>query len=220
MAIMSRIISYSTADKADVLAFVGAAGNLTADQQRRLERMRERAHRSQLALDEQGIDWGLSIPDALEHLVAGHASSDAEYAAGAYYRALQHIIDSNASDPSELGVYSKPSTFFGLLDDELRRLGVSAELLLHDHLFSGPPPEIPFRIPYPVDGPHIGMFPLDRAKPAADAYRAVLDRMDESFRYDVQRLIEKLEFEHDEWDDATKNVSWYSQDTIFFSITG
>lgn len=52
MAIMSRIISYSTADKADVLAFVGAAGNLTADQQRRLERMRERAHRSQLALDE------------------------------------------------------------------------------------------------------------------------------------------------------------------------
>jgi hypothetical protein len=61
--------------------------------------MRERAHRSQLALDDQGIDWGLFVPDALEHLVAGHASSDAEYAAGAYHRALQHIIDSNASDP-------------------------------------------------------------------------------------------------------------------------
>jgi hypothetical protein len=220
MTIMSRIISYSTADKADVLGFVGAAGNLTADQERLLGRIRERAERSQLALDRQDIDWGLSIPDALDHLVAGHASSDADYAAGAYYRALQHIIDCNASDPCELGVYSKPSTFFGLLDDELRRLDVSGELLLHEHLFSGPPTEIPFPIPYPVDGPHIGMFPLAKAKPAADAYRAVLDRVDESFRYDVELLIEKFDFEHEEWEYATKKIDWYSQDTIFFSITG
>ncbi|MGE7439572.1 DUF7691 family protein [Kitasatospora sp. NPDC001175] len=217
---MSRIISYNTADKADVLGFLGAAGSLTSDQQRVLGMMRERAQRSQLELDRQGIDWGLSIPDALDHLLAGHASSDAEYAAGAYYRALQHIIDCNASDPADLGVYSKPSTFFGLVDDELRRLGVSADLLLHDHLFFGPPEEIPFHIPYPVDGPHIGMFPLAKAKPAADAYRAVLDRMDESFRYDVRELIDKLEFEHNEWEYATKNIDWYTQDTIFFSITG
>jgi hypothetical protein len=182
--------------------------------------MRERAERSQLALEQQDIDWGLTVPEALDHLVAGHASSDAHYAAGAYYRALQHIIDSCASDPSDLGVYSKPSTFFGLLDDELRRLGVDSELLLHDRLFSGPPQEIPFPVPYPVDGPHIGMFPLDRAKPAADAYRSVLDRMHEDFRYDVEKLIGVLEFEHEEWEDATKRLDWYSADTLFFSITG
>ncbi|MFH8972755.1 hypothetical protein [Streptomyces sp. NPDC017890] len=217
---MSRIISYSTADKADVLAFLGAADELTADQQRCLGIMREKARERQRDLDDQGIDLGLSVPDALEHLVAGHASSKAEYAAGAYYHALQHIIDRNASDPAELGVYSKPSTFFGVVDEELRRLGVSADFLLHDRLFSGPPEEIPFHIPYPVDGPHIGMFPLAAAKPAADAYRAVLDRMDESLRYDVREVIEKLEFEHEEWEYATKNIDWYTQDTIFFSITG
>ncbi|MEU6258659.1 hypothetical protein [Streptomyces sp. NPDC047043] len=131
------------------------------------------------------------MPDALDHLLAGHATSDAEYAAGAYFQALQHIIDSNSSDPMDLGVFSKPATFFGLVDDELRRLGVNADLLLSDRLFSGPPPEIPFHIPYPVDGPHIGMFPLAKAKPAADAYREVLERMDESFHYDVQDLIDK-----------------------------
>ncbi|SDC06038.1 hypothetical protein SAMN05216505_101253 [Streptomyces prasinopilosus] len=220
MAIMSRIISYSTADKADVLGFLGAAGNLTSDQQRILDRVRDRAQRSQRELDRQGVDWGLSVPDALEHLLAGHASSNAEYAAGAYYQALQHIIDCNASDPFELGVYSKPSTFFGLVDEELRRLDVSADLLLHEHLFSGPPKEIPFPIPRPVDGPHIGMLPLAKAKPAADAYRAVLDRMEEGFRYDVQEIAEKLEAEHDEWEYATKNIDWYTQDTLFFSITG
>ncbi|MET9775662.1 hypothetical protein ABZ023_15660 [Streptomyces sp. NPDC006367] len=217
---MSRIISYSTADKADVLAFLGAADNLTVDQRRVLGAMRDRARQRQHDLDRQGIDLGLSIPDALDHLVAGHADSKAEYAASAYYHALQTIIDCNGSDPSDLGVYSKPFTFFGLVDEELRRLGVSAGLLLRDHLFSGPPHEIPFRIPYPVDGPDIGMFPLAKAKPAADAYRAVLDRMDEGFRYDVREVIEKLESEHEEWEYATKNLDWYTQDTIFFSITG
>lgn len=220
MPIMSRIISYSTADKADVLAFLGSAGELTADQRRRLGRMRERARQRQHDLDRQDIDLGLSIPDALEHLVAGHASATAEGAASAYHHALQLVIDSNASDPSDLGVYSKPSTFFGLLDEELRRLGVDPGLLLHDHLFSGPPAEIPFSLPYPVDGPHIGMLPLARAKPMADAYRAVLDRMNEDFRHDVREVIEKLDFEHKEWEYATQNIDWYTQDTLFFSITG
>ncbi|WP_422070540.1 DUF7691 family protein [Streptomyces orinoci] len=31
--------------------------------------------------------------------------------------------------------------------------------------------EIP--VPHPVDGPHIGMLPLAKARPAADTYRAV-----------------------------------------------
>ncbi|MFE9703802.1 hypothetical protein [Streptomyces sp. NPDC005930] len=217
---MSRIISYSTADKADVLAFLGAAEDLTADQRRRLGIMRERARQRQRDLDGQDIDLGLSIPDALEHLVAGHAGAQGEYVASAYHHALQLVIDCNASDPAELGVYSKPATFFGLVDDELRRLGVAPDLLLYDHLFSGPPAGMPFSLPYPVDGPHIGTLPLSRAKPMADAYRAVLDRMDEDFRYEVREVIEKLEFEHQEWEYATKNVDWYTQDTLFFSITG
>lgn len=97
---------------------------------------------------------------------------------------------------------------------------MSTDLLLHDHLFSGPPEEIPFHIPFPVDGPHMGMFPLAGAKPATDAYRAVPDRVDEDFRYDLRELAEKLGFEHTEWEYATKNIDWYTRDTIFFSITG
>ncbi|MFF9785157.1 DUF7691 family protein [Streptomyces nigrescens] len=139
MAITSRIISFNTADKADVVAFLGATGNLTSDQQRNLGVMRELAQARQRDVDHEGLDWGLSIPDALDHLIAGHASSVAEYAAAAYYSALQLIIDRNGSDPSDLGVYSKPSTFFSLLDDELRRLGVSTDLLPHAYLFAGPP---------------------------------------------------------------------------------
>ncbi|KJS54585.1 hypothetical protein VM98_18365 [Streptomyces rubellomurinus subsp. indigoferus] len=217
---MSRIITYSTADRADVVAFLGAAGRLTPDQRRRLDRAHEKARQRQADLDHQELDWGLSIPEALDHLLAGHADSEGSYAAGAYYAALQLIIDRNASDPSELGVYSRPGTFFSGLDEELRKLGVSEELLFHDHLFSGPPPEIPFRIPHPVDGPHIGMFPLAQAGPAAAAYRAVLDRLDQGLRYDVMELIKMFESESEHWEYATEHLDWYSQDTIFFSIVG
>ncbi|MFH8739414.1 hypothetical protein ACH4F5_49765, partial [Streptomyces sp. NPDC017964] len=66
------------------------------------------------------------------------------------------------------------------MDDELRRLGVPLDLLPYGYLFAGPPDEIPVRIPYPVDGPHIGMLPLAKAKPAADAYRAVLEQVEVS----------------------------------------
>ncbi|MFF7947641.1 DUF7691 family protein [Streptomyces griseorubiginosus] len=217
---MSRIISYSTADKADIVSFLGPGRSLTLDQKRILGLIREKAEQSQRELDRQGLDWGLSVPAALDHLLAGHATSDAEYAEGAYFQALQHIIDCNSSDPVELGVFSKPATFFRLVDDELRRLGVSADLLLSGRLFSGPPQEIQFRLPYPTDGPHIGMLPLAEAKPAANAYREVLERMDESFRYEIQELIDKLDVQHEEWQRATKNVAGYTHDTIFFSITG
>ncbi|MEU1199608.1 hypothetical protein ABZ446_25740 [Streptomyces sp. NPDC005813] len=64
-----------------------------------------------------------------------------------------------------------------------------------------------------------------RARPPADtkraagAHRAVLDRLHPDFRYAVQELIEKLEFEHEEWGYATKNIDWYTQDTLFFKLT-
>lgn len=219
MAIMSHQIAYSTADQADVLAYLGSNGNLTPDQQRRLDGMREAARTHQADLDHQGIDWGLSIPDALDHLLAGRTDASAEYAGRAYHSALQHIIDHNASDPSHLGTYSKPSTYFSLVDDELGRLGVPAHLLPHGFLYGGPPDSFPF-LPHSIDGyPAIGHLPLAKAKPAADAYRAVLDHMNPDFRYDVRELIETLEFEHSTWEEATENVSWYTQDTLFFKLT-
>ncbi|MEU4498918.1 hypothetical protein AB0F96_37120 [Streptomyces sp. NPDC023998] len=216
---MSHNIAYSTADKGDVLAYLGSNGNLTADQRRSLDGMRKDAQANQDDLDRQGVEWGLSIPEALDHLIAGRTDSDAECAGNAYNSALQHIIDHNASDPSQLGTYSKPSTFFGLVDDEMRRLGVPADLLPHGYFYGGLPDDFPY-VPYSIDGcPAIGHLPLAKTKPAADAYRAVLDRMDPDFRYDVQELIDKLDFEHNEWEYATKNVDWYTQDTLFFKLT-
>lgn len=148
---MSHNIAYSTADKADVLAYLGSNGNLSGDQRRRLDGMRKDARALQDDLDRQGVDWGLSIPDALDHLIAGRTDSDAECAGNAYNSALQHIIDHNASDPSQLGTYSKPSTFFGLVDDEMRRLGVPADLLPHGYFYGGLPDDFPY-VPYSIDG--------------------------------------------------------------------
>ncbi|WP_052868822.1 DUF7691 family protein [Streptomyces niger] len=216
---MSHNIAYSTADQADVLGFLGSKGKLTADQHRRLDGMRMDAQAHQEDLDHQRVDWGLSIPDALEHLLAGRTDSDAHCAGNAYHSALQHIIDHNASDSDHLGTYSKPATFFGLVDEEMQRLGVPTDLLPYGYLYGGLPDAFPY-LPSSVDGyPAIGHLPLAKAKPAADAYRAVLDRLNPDFRYDVQELIEKLEFEHTEWEYATKNISWYTQDTLFFKLT-
>ncbi|MDQ0828388.1 hypothetical protein QF032_000232 [Streptomyces achromogenes] len=219
MVIMSHNIAYSTADKADVLAYLGSNGDLSADRRRRLDAMRKAAQATQDDLDRQGVDWGISVPDALDHLIAGRTDSDAECAGNAYNCAVQHVIDHNASDSMQLGTYAKPATFFGLVDDEMRRLGVPADLLPHGYLYGGLPAGFPF-IPHSIDGyPAIGHLPLAQTKPAAEAYRAVLDRMAPDLRYDVEELIEKLETEHTEWEYATKNISWYTQDTLFFKLT-
>ncbi|MFC8918587.1 hypothetical protein ACFT5C_22770 [Streptomyces sp. NPDC057116] len=216
---MSHNIAYSTADKADVLAYLGARGDLTEDQRRRLDGMRRNAQVHQDRLDRDGIDWGLSVPDALDHLIEGRADADAGCAGNAYHTALQIIIDCNASDPGHLGTYSMPSTFFGLVDEEMRRLGVPADLLPHGYLYGGLPDDFP-DIPWAMDGyPAIGHLPLAKAKPAADAYRAVLDRMDEQLRYDVRELIDTLDAEHEAWEYATEKLDWYTQDTLFFKLT-
>ncbi|MFE9092986.1 hypothetical protein [Streptomyces sp. NPDC007264] len=216
---MSHTLAYSTADKAHVLAYLGSKGNLNADQRRRLDGMRKAARAAQDDLDRQGVDWALSVPDALDHLIAGRTDSDALCAGNAYNCAVQHIIDHNASDPMRLGTYAKPSTFFGLVDDEMRRLGVPADLLPHGYLYGGLPAGFP-SLPHPIDGyPAVGHLPLAKAKPAAEAYRAVLDRMAADFRYDVQELIDNLETEHNEGEYATKNIGWYTQDTLFFNLT-
>ncbi|MFI0774445.1 hypothetical protein [Streptomyces sp. NPDC021212] len=215
---MSHIITMTTAEQSRVVSYL--RGELDANQQRMLrDHIREAAHHNQLNIERQGIDWGLTIPEALDHLLAGHAKADGEHVGIAYYTALQHIIDWSGSDPIDFGVYSKPSTFFGRMSDELRRLGVPADLLPLDFLFAGPPDEIPFHIPSPTDGyPAIGRLPLAKAKPLADAYAAVLDRMDDAFTYEAQRLIDKMSNEHDEWQTSLKYG--HTMDTLFFALQG
>ncbi|MDG4859036.1 hypothetical protein P8605_12875 [Streptomyces sp. T-3] len=214
---MSHIIRYSYADQSRLMPYLG--GELNADQRRILGIMRAEAGVYQAELERQDIDLGVTIPEALEHLVAGRADAAGEYAGQAYYTALTLIMQSIGSDIIDYTVYSKPSTFFGLLDEELRRAGVPADLLVHDYFYAGPPEEIPFSIPVPPWGyPAIGRWPLAKAKPAADAYRAALDRVDDSFAYDLRKLITMLETEHEVWQE---NLEYgHTMDTLFFYIGG
>ncbi|MGW2184147.1 DUF7691 family protein, partial [Streptomyces sp. NPDC001732] len=148
---MSQTINYSMANRGEVARFLPAR-DLSDEESRLLERMRVRARARQDGLDAQEVDWGLSVQDALEELIAGRADSTAEYAGSAYYAALQIIIDRNASDPSTLASYRSPSTFFSALDDALSAAGVPADLLPYQYIYSGPPSEIGFCIPRPPEG--------------------------------------------------------------------
>lgn len=214
---MSHDISFTTADKAHILAFLGSKGDLTADQQRSLSHIRQAARAEQESLDAQGVDWGLSIPDALEHLLVGRRDSPAEWAGNAYTTALQLIIARMGSDPGDWGHFSNPAKFFGIVDDAMRVLGVPADLLPGGYLHGGAPLEFPHF--FSVEGyPAIGHLPLAKAKPAADAYRAVLDRLDPQLRHDVEQIIKKLDFEHETWE-SMQDVDRYTQDTIFFWLT-
>ncbi|MFE2326239.1 hypothetical protein ACFXD5_20325 [Streptomyces sp. NPDC059385] len=217
---MSKVVNYSMANRGQVLRFV-ASSDLSADESRRLDKMRTAARARQDSLYYQGVDWGLSVPEALEELMAGQADSSADYAGSAYYAALQIIIDHNASDSATLATYSSPVTFFSALDDALSAEGVPAELLPWQYIFSGPPSEIGFRIPRPVDGsPEIGIWPLAKAVPAVEAYRAVLDRIDPELRYDLEELIKALDSWASEWSEGQGAWWWAEDGSIFFSITG
>ncbi|MFD9725581.1 hypothetical protein [Streptomyces sp. NPDC059072] len=217
---MSKVVNYSMANLGQVLRFVPSS-DPSADESRRLDRMRTAARARQDSLDSQGVDWGLSVPDALEELMAGQADSDADYAGSAYYAALQIIIDHNASDSSTLASYRSPVTLFSALDDALSTEGVPAELLPRQYIFSGPPSEIGFHIPHPVDGsPEIGIWPLAKAVPAVEAYRAVLDRIEPDLRYDLEELIKALDSWASEWSEGQGAWWWAEDGSIFFSITG
>lgn len=76
--------------------------DLTADDKETLEQVRELARMHQDDLERQELDWGLTVPDALEHLLSGRADSPAEWAGNAYYTALQLVIDHSGSDISTL----------------------------------------------------------------------------------------------------------------------
>ncbi|MBM7170177.1 hypothetical protein JQK87_17570 [Streptomyces sp. G44] len=217
---MSKVVNFSMANRGEVARFLPAR-DLSADESRRLENMRERARMRQADLDAQDVDWGLSVPDALEQLVAGRADSRADYAGCAYYAALQIIIDHNASDPTTLASYRSPVTFFSALDDALHAEGVPADLLPSQYIYSGPPSEIGFYIPRPLEGsPEIGCWPMTKVGPALDAYRAALDGIDPDLRYDLNELIEALDGWFSEWDTG-RGAWWWAEDgSVFFSITG
>ncbi|WP_331727916.1 hypothetical protein [Streptomyces sp. NBC_00158] len=217
---MSKVVNYSMANPGEITRFVPAL-DLSADETERLDTMRASAKAHQDSLDRQGVDWGLSVPDALEELFSGRADSAADYAGCAYYTALQIVIDHNGSDGSTLASYRSPVTYFSALDDALSSVGVPADLLPYQYLFSGPPSQIGFRIPSPLEGsPEIGCWPLAKAVPAVEAYRAVLDRVDTDFRYDLAELIEALDSWASEWKEGEGAWWWAEDGLIVFSITG
>ncbi|WP_043487014.1 MULTISPECIES: DUF7691 family protein [Streptomyces] len=215
---MSHVITMKTVTLSRTLAYM-QGGEFTAQQQQIHDTMREWARGVQRRIDYQQIDWGLTVPEALEHLIMGRADAEGEYVGYAYYAALLAVIECIGSDPVDVGVYSKPSTFFGLMDDELRALGVPADLLPYGFLFADFPDLLPFPVPSPMDGyPAIGYLPLDKAKTVADAYTAVLDRMDHRFSHDAKLLIDKLNVEHEEWQTALKYG--HTMDLLVFCIQG
>ncbi|MEU4595920.1 hypothetical protein [Nocardia sp. NPDC023988] len=214
----SHCIELRSAKLDNVLSYIGAT-SLTANQVRVLDTMKDRASAYQDALDHQDVFWDLSIPDALDHLVRGRADSPGEYAGCAYHAALQIIIASSGSDPVQVGYFRNPISYFFELDKELQRCGVPQELCSFGFLFAGPPAEIPFRIPGSLEGyPEVGHLALSRAKAVTDAYRSVIDKIDQDFVDDLTTLVEKLEFEHETWlSGQGRGPSWYVADTLFFS---
>ncbi|MEU4708543.1 hypothetical protein AB0G00_19095 [Nocardia salmonicida] len=214
----SHCIELRSARLDKVLSFIGAT-SLSADQVRVLSLMKDRATAYQDTLDHQDIFWDLSIPDALDHLVRGRADTPGENAGCAYHAALQIIIAINGSDPAEVGYFRNPISYFFELDEELQRCGVPQELCSFGFLFAGPPAEIPFHIPGSLEGyPEVGHLALSRAKTVADAYRAVIDKIDQDFVDDLTTLVEKLEFEHETWlSRQGRDPSWSVADTLSFS---
>ncbi|MEU1791576.1 hypothetical protein ABZ553_38015 [Streptomyces sparsogenes] len=215
---MSHVITMKTVTLSEVLGYV-RGGEHTVQQAEILDSMRERARAHQHRLDHQRIDWGLTVPEALEHLIMGRADAEGASVGYAYYAALLAVLERTGSDPVDMGVYSKPSTFFGLMDEELRTLGVPADLLPTRYLFADFPDLLPYPVPSPTDGyPAIGYLPLAKAKAVADAYKAVLDRMDHRFSHDAGLLADKLDVEHEEWQTALKYG--HTMDMLVFCVQG
>jgi hypothetical protein len=216
MTRMSHTISVSTASTSKITRYLDGSA-LTPSEQWSLDLMRKRAHGQQEELDEQGLDWGLSLPEALAHLTEGRADAPGACAGNAYRAALQIVIYHTGTDTTTHGTYAKPSTYFGLMDEELQRLGVSDELLVHRFLYAGPPEDLPVVLPPSLDGyPEIGHLAIARAKEVAESYQAVRARVHADFRHELDRLTDLFLVEHEQWGAAVADPE--SQDTIFFSL--
>lgn len=100
-------------------------------------------------------------------------------------------------------------------------MGVSADLLPGQYVMGGLPQDFPSALPLPEHAmENIGFWSLEKTGPAADAYRVVLDRIEEGFTCDLRLLIDRLDLEHENWQECSQDRDRYTQDTIFFSITG
>ncbi|QKW18510.1 hypothetical protein HUT16_05005 [Kitasatospora sp. NA04385] len=209
---MSTSIEHSTGDWAEVLALFGAGDDLTDFQRACLDEARSKARDHH-----PGRDVPLPVPDALEHLVAGRADSTVPYAGNSYQRALHLLVSSCGSDVLTLATHSSPESVYRALDGQLAAAGVPAELLPCAYLYGDPPKEFPV-LPHSTDSyPALGHLPISRTKPAADAYRAVLDRVDPGLRPELERLTELLEIEHSSWG-RQRDEEWYPRLTVFFYL--
>ncbi|WP_435835521.1 DUF7691 family protein [Streptomyces avermitilis] len=199
-------LEMSTGDMREVMRLLTAVER-TPKQERALGIVREGCAKTDARFREQGINLDVSVEQALHELIEGVPRG----ARGAAYTyAFHEVVAAHFSDPTDLGVWSRPSWFFAL-DDELARHGIPADLLPGSFLFSGPP----LRLPHPGDAfPQIGVLPTPRAAALAAAYEAVADRLGPDYRVTARKFAELMRFEAEEWESAQQLGQ--TLDTIFF----
>ncbi|MFF4958394.1 DUF7691 family protein [Streptomyces sp. NPDC001222] len=203
---MSHGLEMSTGDMRSVMRLLTAVER-TPEQERMLGIVRERCARTDARLQEQDIDLGVSVGRALDELLEGAPSVEVS---PAYTYAFHELVACHFSETVDLGSWRRLSWFHSV-DDELARHGVPSELRPGSYLFSGPP----VRLPHPGDiVPQIGVLAAQRAAAVAEAYVAVLDRLDPDHQGTVRRFAEVLQFEAEEWESARELGQ--TNDTIFF----
>ncbi|MGC5037650.1 DUF7691 family protein [Streptomyces sp. DT190] len=199
-------LEMSTGDMRTVVRLLTAVER-TEQQERTLARIRTECARTDARFAEQGLPLDVSIGRALDELVEGAPSTDR---CPAYSYAFYQVVAAHFSDPADLGAWRRPS-WFPTLDDELARYGVPSDLLPGSFLFSGPP----LRLPHPGDAvPAIGTLPAGRAAALAEAYAAVLDRLDPQFRDAARRFVDAMRFEARAWE--TARTLGTTPDTLLF----
>ncbi|MFI2432351.1 hypothetical protein [Streptomyces sp. NPDC018693] len=203
---MGHSLEMSTGDMRTVVRLLTAVER-TPEQDRHLERVRERCTALDVRLESRGVTLGTSVRRALDELIEGDYSSAM---CPSYTHAFHEVVASCFSDTVDLGSWRRMS-WFQTVSNELGRNGVPAALLPDAYLFNGPP----LRIPHPGDvHPQIGTLPVQRAAEAADAYEAVLDRVHPDCRDTAHRLTEVLRLEAQEWEREQKRGG--TADTLFF----
>ncbi|MFF4588728.1 hypothetical protein [Streptomyces sp. NPDC001388] len=197
----------STGDMRSVIRLLTAVER-TQEQERMFAIVRERCEKTDARLREEGIGLAVPVVRALEELVEGVPPS--VELCPSYTYAFHEAVAPYFSDPTDLGVWRRPSWFFAL-DSELARHGVPSDVRPVTYLFSGPP----LRLPHPGDAlPQIGVLPAQRAGALAAAYEGVLNRLDREFTETAGRFAELMRYEAQEWETARQLGR--TDDTIFF----
>ncbi|MFW5416005.1 hypothetical protein J0910_05215 [Nocardiopsis sp. CNT-189] len=196
---MSSVLRMTNGDMDDVLAMLGPAP-LDDEQRRRLAYSERAAAEVDARLDHQGIDLGLSVGAALEHLVTGDEREEDK--GTSYTYAFDCLVAPFFSDVYDLGAWSRSARFFSQMGAELRKLGVPDELCPTSFLFTGPPLEA--RIPHTPDGPVLGYLHSSKAEPLVKAYGEAIGRLPADYRYAAKIFIETMEVEVDSYEYGLK----------------